>query len=129
MDTRLISKNKRDFLDIYEPKEPLGEGGYGQVYLVVHRKMKLLRALKMIPVNSNQSGEKTEEEIELLKQLDHPNIVKLFEYFIDNDKYLLITEYCRGGDLFRVIKKKKEIFGIKCSIYNVPNFSGSNILS
>ena len=108
MDTRLISKNKRDFLDIYEPKEPLGEGGYGQVYLVVHRKMKLLRALKMIPVNSNQSGEKTEEEIELLKQLDHPNIVKLFEYFIDNDKYLLITEYCRGGDLFRVIKKKKK---------------------
>ena len=107
MDTRLISKNKRDFLDIYEPKEPLGEGGYGQVYLVVHRKMKLLRALKMIPVNSNESGEKSEEEIEKLKQFDHPNIVKLFEYFIDNDKYLLITEYCRGGDLFRVIKKKK----------------------
>ena len=108
MDTRLISKNKRDFLDIYEPKEPLGEGGYGQVYLVVHRKMKLLRALKMIPVNSNESGEKSEEEIEKLKQFDHPNIVKLFEYFIDNDKYLLITEYCRGGDLFRVIKKKKK---------------------
>ena len=108
MDTRLISKNKRDFLDIYEPKEPLGEGGYGQVYLVVHRKMKLLRALKMIPVNSNESGEKSEEEIEKLKKFDHPNIVKLFEYFIDNDKYLLITEYCRGGDLFRVIKKKKK---------------------
>ena len=62
----------------------------------------------MIPVNSNESGEKSEEEIEKLKQFDHPNIVKLFEYFIDNDKYLLITEYCRGGDLFRVIKKKKK---------------------
>ena len=107
-DTKLISKNKRDFLEIYEPKQPLGEGGYSQVYLVLHRKMKLLRALKMIPVNSKQSKEKTEEEIELLKQLDHPNIVKLFEYFIDNDKYFLITEYCRMGDLYSLIKKNKK---------------------
>ena len=107
-DNKLISKNKRDFLEIYEPKGPLGEGGYGQVYLVLHRKMKSLRALKKIPIDPNHSGEKIDEEIELLKQLDHPNIVKLFEYFIDNDKYLLVTEYCRGGDLFGLIKKKKK---------------------
>ena len=61
----------------------------------------------MVSVNCNNEG-KTEEEIELLRQLDHPNIVKLFEYFSNNDKYYLITEYCKGGDLSELIFKNKK---------------------
>ena len=105
---KIISKNTMALTEEYEPLGQLGEGGYGQVYLVKHKKMNLLRAMKVIPIKSKTSGEKTEEEIELLKQLDHPNIVKLFEYFIYDDKYYLITEYCKGGDLFDLIKKKKK---------------------
>ena len=105
---KIISKNRMTLTEEYEPEDQLGEGGYGQVYLVRHKKMNLLRAMKVIPVKSKTSEEKTDEEIELLKQLDHPNIVKLFEYFSDNDKYYLITEYCKGGDLFDLIKKKKK---------------------
>ena len=104
----IIGKNRRALTEEYEPEGQLGEGGYGQVYLVRHKKMNLLRAMKVIPVKSKTSEQKTDEEIELLKQLDHPNIVKLFEYFSDNDKYYLITEYCKGGDLFDLIKKKKK---------------------
>ena len=103
----IIFRNRMTLTEEYEPVGQLGEGGYGQVYLVRHKKMNLLRAMKVIPVKSKTSGEKTDEEIELLRQLDHPNIVKLFEYFSDNDKYYLITEYCKGGDLFDLIKKKK----------------------
>ena len=105
---KIISKNTQTLTAEYEPEGQLGEGGYGQVYLVRHKKMNLFRAMKVIPVKSKASGEKTDEEIELLKQLDHPNIVKLFEYFSDDDKYYLITEYCKGGDLFDLIKKKKK---------------------
>ena len=112
---KIISKNRMQLTEEYEPEGQLGLGGYGQVFLVRHKKMNLLRAMKVIPAKSKTSGEKTEEEIELLRQLDHPNIVKLFEYFSDNDKYYLITEYCKGGDLFDLI--------------NVPNFSGFNLLS
>ena len=104
---KIIIKNKNSVTDVYKFERQLGEGGYGQVYLVRHKKMNLLRAMKIIPKNSKNQKEKTDEEIELLKQLDHPNIVKLFEYFSDKDKYFLITEYCRGGDLFDLIKKKK----------------------
>jgi calcium-dependent protein kinase len=103
----VVYRNRMTLTEEYEPEGQLGEGGYGQVYLVRHKKMNLLRAMKVIPVKSKTSGEKTDEEIELLRQLDHPNIVKLFEYFSDNDKYYLITEYCKGGDLFDLIKKKK----------------------
>ena len=105
---KIISKNRNMLTEIYKPEGQLGEGGYGQVYLVRHKKMGLLRAMKVIPVNSQNEEEKTDEEIELLKQLDHPNIVKLFEYFSDKEKYYLITEYCKGGDLFELIKKKKK---------------------
>ena len=103
---QIISKNRMTLTEEYEPVKQLGVGGYGQVFLVKHKKMNLLRAMKVIPAKS-KTGEKTNEEIELLKQLDHPNIVKLFEYFCDDDKYYLITEYCKGGDLFDLIKKKK----------------------
>ena len=104
---KIISKNRGVLMDVYKPERQIGEGGYGQVFLVRHKKMNLLRAMKVIPINSKNEQEKTDEEIELLKQLDHPNIVKLFEYFSDNDKYYLITEYCKGGDLFDLIKIKK----------------------
>ncbi len=104
---KIIIQNKSMLNEVYKTEGRLGEGGYGQVYLVRHKKMGLLRAMKVIPVNSQHEEGKTDEEIELLKKLDHPNIVKLFEYFSDNDKYYLITEYCKGGDLFELIRRKK----------------------
>ena len=105
---KIISRNQNNLTEIYNVEKQLGEGGYGRVFLVRHKKMNLLRAMKMISVNSKNEEEQTDEEIDLLKQLDHPNIVKLFEYFSDKDKYYLITEYCKGGDLFDLIKKKRK---------------------
>ena len=40
------------------------------------------------------------EEVSILRSLDHPNIVKLFELYQDKKYYYLVTEYCRGGELF-----------------------------
>lgn len=104
----VIRKNTRDLTEEYEIEGQLGEGGYGKVYLARHKRMNLLRAMKVISIDSKTSEERTDEEIELLKKLDHPNIIKLFEYFIDEDNYYLITEYCNGGDLFDLIKKKQK---------------------
>ena len=41
----------------------------------------------------------------LLKNLDHPHIVKLYELYEDQKNYYLVTEYCNGGELFDRIKK------------------------
>jgi calcium-dependent protein kinase len=41
----------------------------------------------------------------ILKNLDHPHIVKLFELFQDAQNYYLITEYLSGGELFERIRK------------------------
>lgn len=45
-------------------------------------------------------------EINILKKLDHPNILKLYEVFEDEKKYYLVTELCKGGELFDEIIQK-----------------------
>jgi calcium-dependent protein kinase len=39
-------------------------------------------------------------EIDVLKNLDHPNILRLYEVFEDKKCIYLVTEYCEGGELF-----------------------------
>lgn len=52
-----------------------------------------------------EEQERLFSEMNLLKNLDHPNIVKLHELFEDQKNYYLVTEYCSGGELFDRIKK------------------------
>jgi calcium-dependent protein kinase len=42
-----------------------------------------------------------------MKLVDHPNIVKLYEFFEDNDNFYIVTELCSGGPLFEEIIKKE----------------------
>lgn len=46
-------------------------------------------------------------EIDILKNLDHPNIVRLFEVFEDKNYIYLVTELMTGGELFDEIIKRK----------------------
>ena len=48
-------------------------------------------------------------ESEILKILDHPNIMKMYEFYEDSKNYHLCTEYCSGGELFDYIVSKKNL--------------------
>ena len=39
-------------------------------------------------------------EINNLKDLDHPNILKMYEFFEDEKRYYIVTDICKGGELF-----------------------------
>lgn len=43
------------------------------------------------------------EEVLILQESDHPNIVRLYEAYEDEKNFYLVTEYCKGGELFDFI--------------------------
>jgi calcium-dependent protein kinase len=96
--------------DFYTKIDKLGVGAFGVVWKVQHNQTGLERAMKKITKNPNSKKETQAEilnEIEILKKIDHPNIVKIFEFFNTPDGYFLITEFCGGGELYNEIKKLK----------------------
>lgn len=107
----LVQANKDDPYKLYEVINLLGAGTYGQVYKVKHKETKELRAMKVINIKEAVKNLQEEStlinEINILKNLDHINIIKIFEYFITKDELFIISELCTGGDLFSKIAKDK----------------------
>ncbi len=46
-------------------------------------------------------------EIEILKDLDHPNVLKVFEYFLDHERLYILTEFVPGRELLQECNRKK----------------------
>lgn len=61
-----------------------------------------VRAVKIMDKSKMSAKEKVRlmYEIDILKNLDHPNIVRLYEVFEDKKSIYLVTELCQGGELF-----------------------------
>lgn len=87
------------------PKE-IGHGHYGVVRKCMDRKTNEWYAIKSIRKSKVNKIEVLKREIDILKEVNHPNIIRLIEVHED-EKYLhLITELCTGGELFdRIIAK------------------------
>lgn len=47
-------------------------------------------------------------EFSLLKSIDHPNIIRIYELFEDNKNYYLVTEYCKGEDIISQIRNSDD---------------------
>ena len=48
------------------------------------------------------------KEIYLVKALDNPYIINVIEYFQDKERYYMIMEYCKGGELFHEINQRRK---------------------
>ena len=104
----MIRKNESKIEDVYKiSKKALGTGAYGVVSLCVHRETKQERAVKKVAKKKIKNMDRFKQEILILQQLDHPNVLKLYEYFEDEKNVYLFTEICRGGELFdRIIENE-----------------------
>eukprot|EP00929_Paragymnodinium_shiwhaense_P011406 TRINITY_DN11704_c0_g2_i5.p1 TRINITY_DN11704_c0_g2~~TRINITY_DN11704_c0_g2_i5.p1 ORF type:complete len:500 (-),score=149.62 TRINITY_DN11704_c0_g2_i5:379-1878(-) len=90
-----------DFYDI--EKKKLGQGSYGSVCKCVNKFTGNARACKTMAKNQVQSLERFKLEVAIMKLMDHPNIIKLYESFEDRRNIYLIMEICLGGELFERI--------------------------
>ncbi|KAF7458380.1 calcium-dependent protein kinase 2 [Cryptosporidium felis] len=84
----------------------IGKGTYGSVRSGTNRLTGCIRAIKTIPLDRVEALDNFMKEINILKNLDHPNIVKLYETYQDKDNIYLVMELCSGGELFdRIISQ------------------------
>jgi serine/threonine protein kinase len=132
-----INKVKNRFLPLSEPVakglEPeakftdfsvnklLGEGSFGKVHLVTHKKTGAVYAIKSIDKKNknNQEGKPYfRREIEIMYKVHHPNIVRLFSHFEDDDYCYFVMEYISKGNLFDILSKQKtKCFEVKTVAY------------
>jgi len=84
----------------------IGEGSFGTVFKAKTKPkppehpVGQERAVKSIEIKSVRNPARFEREINIAKQLDHPNVVRLYETFRDARKIYLVMELCTGGELF-----------------------------
>lgn len=91
---------------------PLGRGAYSLVYKVKDRISNEFFALKIIDkmkLSQQRLNKRLKNEISLQTELSHECIVKLFDYFEDQENVYLLLELCSGGELFTHIKTESRL--------------------
>ncbi len=90
----------------YIREKTLGHGSYGTVYLVKHKQLHRYFAMKVIRKSHKNKSEEDSlmNEINILRKMDHPNILKMTDFYNQKKEYDIITEYCQEGELFNEIK-------------------------
>ena len=113
----LVSETNQQIEDVYEKVKMLGQGAFGEVWLVKHKLFGKLFALKSIVKGPNSNDEEIINEIEILKKLDHPFVLKILEFHSTPTKYYIVTDYCPEGELFEEIDKREDGFSERDAAY------------
>eukprot|EP01066_Platyproteum_vivax_P007222 Platyproteum_vivax@DN2772_c0_g1_i2.p1 len=97
----LIRRGTGDIETNYEIESTAyGHGAFGSVFKAVHKATKQARAIKMVPLYSITNVDMFRNEVDHLKHLDHPNVIKLFEFYETDRHFYMVLELCTGGELF-----------------------------
>lgn len=95
-------------MDRYDPIRIIGEGSFGKVYLMRDKVKRSFACVKIIKIKNipKKEREATKVEVDLLRRLNHPNIVRYLDSFLSKskDSLCICMEYCDGGDLASQIK-------------------------
>ncbi|KAL4441525.1 hypothetical protein ABPG77_002029 [Micractinium sp. CCAP 211/92] len=102
------SAARRWQLTDFDIGKPLGRGKFGNVYLAREKKSMYIVALKVLFKNQLQQSNvehQLRREIEIQSHLRHPNILRLYGYFYDNNRVYLILEYAARGELYKELQR------------------------
>eukprot|EP01017_Pseudomicrothorax_dubius_P017025 TRINITY_DN1931_c0_g1_i2.p2 TRINITY_DN1931_c0_g1~~TRINITY_DN1931_c0_g1_i2.p2 ORF type:complete len:142 (+),score=52.04 TRINITY_DN1931_c0_g1_i2:92-517(+) len=94
--------------DDYKFDKIIGEGSFAVVRKAFKKATNKEVAVKIIDKSTLESDDQLalQTEVEILSQIDHPNIVKLFEVYDERSKFYMLMELMEGGELFdRIVEK------------------------
>eukprot|EP00743_Colponemidia_sp_Colp-15_P008010 GILK01008675.1.p1 GENE.GILK01008675.1~~GILK01008675.1.p1 ORF type:complete len:735 (+),score=154.97 GILK01008675.1:110-2314(+) len=92
----------------YELLRPIGRGKFSIVFKarrVNDGRLVALKKIQIFDMMDPRQREKCLKEVKLLQSLDHPNIIKYLDSFIENNDLIIIIEWAEKGDLKRVIRQ------------------------
>jgi calcium-dependent protein kinase len=125
----IIGKNSGNIKDTYDFDCKLGGGSFGQVFLAKHKTTKenvAIKVMKKTQSSVNSDNIEKEKEIEVLKTMEHQNIVRIFEFYEGKKYYYIVTEFIEGNDLFKLIKNEGKQNEITTAIIMFQLFSAIN---
>ena len=99
-------------MENYEVINQIGHGNFGKIYKIKRKSDNKVLIWKELDYSHMTEKEKEQivNEVNILRELNHPNIVKYYDRIIDknNSKIYIIMEYCEGGDISQLISKCKK---------------------
>ena len=93
----------------------LGKGSFGEVYLTKKgNNPEILATKKLDKKQTDRPSIKKyfDNEISIMKELNHPNIVRFYDMLVTNSHYYVVMEYCNGGDLLSCLDEYKKLYNI-----------------
>ena len=113
-----ISDFPKEISSKYEIIQEIGRGAFSVVYKVKSKENNNIYCLKKI--NTLKTKDK-ENEVKILSNLSHPNLIKCFYSFSNSENIYIIMDFCEFGDLFSLLQsvKKKKVFVNEDIIWNI----------
>jgi len=95
----------------YRIERHLGEGAFADVYLGIHRAIDSRVAIKVLkPDLQGKMTERFVNEARVVNHINHPNIVKIFDFgSLPDERLYLIMEYLEGNDLNEMLRKNGKL--------------------
>lgn len=101
-----LTLKQEHLLAEYKLGKVLGEGGFGLVYSCKHKETGAERAVKVLQKDPSrpQIQDNIINEFNVLKDLDHPNLVKVYDLYQDDECFFIVTDLYSGGDVFDILE-------------------------
>ena len=114
----MVESGKR--VGSYVIEEPVGRGGMGVVYRGRHEKLPRVVAIKSINPRGTHDlrrlRHRFEREAYVQAQLDHPGVVKVYDYIVSEQTYFIVMEYVEGRSLAQYIAEHPGGLGLDRSL-------------
>ncbi|CAD7936027.1 unnamed protein product [Amoebophrya sp. A120] len=87
--------------------DKIGEGAFGEVFKVRHKITDQLRVVKRIKLQEEEDLSQVAKELSVVLNLDHPNVIKCFDWFEEERVLYIVFELCEGGELVELLVQNK----------------------